>query len=60
MVLAAEAKTGLRPLRRTDLLRGRAQCTSRERQGRKAQVQAIETELTTMQAQEAETRQQID
>ena len=60
MVLAAEAKTGLRPLRRTDLLRGRVQCISQERQGRKAQVQAIETELTTVQAQEAETRQQID
>jgi hypothetical protein len=60
MVLAAEAKTGLRPLRRTDLLRGRVQCISQERQGREAQVQSIETELTTVQAQEAETRQQMD
>ena len=42
MVLAAEAKTGLRPLRRTDLLRGRLQCTRRERQGCEAQVQAVE------------------
>jgi hypothetical protein len=60
MVLAAEAKTGLRPLRRTDLLRGRLQCTSRERQGREAQVQAIERELTAAQVQETETRQQMD
>jgi len=60
MVLAAEAKTGLRPLRRTDLLRARVQCISQERQDREAQVQVIETELTTVQVQEAETRQQID
>jgi hypothetical protein len=60
MILAAEAKTGLRPLRRTDLLRGRVQCASRERQDREVHVQAIETELTTVQAREAETRQQMD
>ena len=60
MVLATEAQTGLRPLRRTYLLRGRLQCVSRERQGREEQVQAIESELTVVQAQEAETRQQID
>jgi hypothetical protein len=60
MVLAAETKTGLRPLRRTDLLRGRLQCVSRERQGREEQVQAIETELAAVQAQETETRQLID
>jgi hypothetical protein len=60
MVLAAEAKTGLRPLRRTDLLRGRLQCTSRERKSREVQVQTIESELTAVQAQEAETRQQVD
>ncbi|TLN09022.1 hypothetical protein FDZ71_10205 [bacterium] len=60
VVLAAEAKTGLRPLRRTDLLRGRVQRTSRERQGREAQMQAIEMELTAVQVQETETRQQID
>ena len=60
MVLAAEAKTGLRPLRRTDLLRGRLQCVSRERQGREKQVQAIETELAAVQAQETETQQLID
>jgi hypothetical protein len=59
MVLAAEAKTGLRPLRRTDLLRGRLQCAGRERQGREEQVQALETELAAVQAQEAETRQLI-
>jgi hypothetical protein len=60
MVLAAEAKTGLRPLRRTDLLRGRLQCTSRERKAREVQAQAIESELTAVQAQEAETRLQVD
>jgi hypothetical protein len=60
MVLAAEAKIGLRPLRRTDLLRGRLQRASRECKDREAQVQAIESELTVVQAQEAETRQQID
>jgi hypothetical protein len=60
MVLAAEAKTGLRPLRRTDLLRGRLQGVSRERQSREEQGQTIETELAVVQAQETETRQQID
>lgn len=60
MVLAAETKTGLRPLRRTDLLRGRLQSISRERQAREAQVQTIETELAAVHAQEEETRQQID
>lgn len=59
MVLAAEAKTGLRPLRRTDLLRGRQQAASRERQDREKQVQAIESELTAVQAQQAETGRQI-
>jgi len=60
MVLAAEAKTGLRPLRRTDLLRGRLQGVSRERQSREEQGQIIETDLAAVQAQETETRQQID
>jgi hypothetical protein len=60
IVLAAEAKTGLRPLRRTDLLRGRLQCVSRERQGREVQLQPIESELTAVQVQEAGTRQQTD
>ncbi|MFN2244840.1 MAG: hypothetical protein ACK2U2_21290, partial [Anaerolineae bacterium] len=60
MVLAAEAKTGLRPLRRTDLLQGRLQRASRERKDREGQVQAIESELAAVQAQEAETRQQLD
>ena len=60
MVLAAEAKTGLRPLRRTDLLQGRLQRANRERKDREGQVQAIESELATVQAQEAETRQQLD
>jgi hypothetical protein len=60
MVLTAEAKTGLRPLRRTDLLQGRLQRASRERKERERQVQAIESELIAVQAQEVETRQQID
>jgi len=60
MVLAAEAKTGLRPLRRTDLLQDRLQCMSVERQGREEQVQAIEAALTTVQAEQAETGQQTD
>ena len=60
MVLATEAKTGLRPLRRTDLLQGRLQGASRERKDREGQVQAIESELAAVQAQEAETRQQLD
>ena len=60
MVRAAEAKTGLRPVRRVDLLRGRLQSTIRERRNRDEQVQAIDAELKTAQAQEAETRQQMD
>jgi hypothetical protein len=60
MVLATEAKTGLRPLRRTDLLQGRLQRASRERKDREGQVQALESELAAVQAQEAETRQQLD
>jgi len=60
IILAAEAKPGLRPLRRTDLLRCRLQGVLVGRQGREEQVQAIEVALTTAQAQEAETRQQID
>jgi len=60
MVLAAEAETGLRPLRRTDLLRSRLQRVVVERQGREAQVQAVEAALTTVRAQEAETPHQVD
>jgi hypothetical protein len=60
MVVAAEAETGLRPLRRTSLLKSRLQGASRERQDREEQVQTLESELTTVQAQEAETRPLID
>jgi hypothetical protein len=60
MVLAAEAKTGLRPLRRMDLLQNRFQAVMAERQGREEQVQAVEAALSTAQTQEAETGQQID
>jgi len=60
MVLAAEAKTGFRPLRRTDLLRSRLHRVVVERQDREAQVQALEASLATVQAQEAEIPQQVD
>ena len=60
MVRAAEAKTGLRPWRRTDLLQGRLQGVIAERRSREEQVEAVEAALTTAQAQEAETRQQLD
>jgi hypothetical protein len=60
MVLAAEVQTGLRPLRRTSLLQGRLQGASRERQDREEQMQALESELTAVQAQEAETRPHLD
>ncbi len=60
MVLAAEAQTGLRPLRRVDLLRGRLQTMSRERQVQEEQAQVVTSQLTTVQAQESETRQQIE
>lgn len=60
MVRAAEAKTGLRPWRRTDLLQGRLQGVMAERRSREEQVEAVEAALPTAQAQEAETRQQLD
>jgi hypothetical protein len=60
MVLAAEAQTGLRPLRRTGLLQGRWQRMSRERQTLEEQVEVIESELTAAQAQAAEIDPQID
>jgi hypothetical protein len=60
MVVAAEAKTSLRPLRRTDLLRDRLQDLIAERQGGEEQVQTVEAALTTAQGQAAETGQQID
>lgn len=60
MLQAAEAKTGLRPLRRTDLLRSRLRAVAKERQAREEQVQVSQQALTTTQAQEADTRQQID
>jgi len=60
MVLAAEAQTGLRPLRRVELLRGRLQSVSRERQARERQAQVITSQLTAVQAQASETRQQIE
>ena len=60
MVVAAEAETGLHPLRRTSLLKSRLQRASRERQDREEQVQTLESELTAVQAQEVETRPLID
>jgi hypothetical protein len=60
MVRAAEAQTGLRPWRRTDLLRGRLHCVSREHQARDVQAQASESKLAAVQAQGTETRQQLE
>jgi hypothetical protein len=60
LVLATEAQTGLRPLRRTDLLQGRLQGVSRERQVQEEQARAVESALTRVQAQASETGQQIE
>jgi hypothetical protein len=60
MVRTAEAQTGLRPWRRTDLLRGRLHGVSRERQARDAQAEASESKLTAVQAQGTEIQQQIE
>jgi hypothetical protein len=60
MVRAAEAQTGLRPWRRTDLLRGRLHGVSQERQARDAQAEASESKLTAVQAQGTEIQQQIE
>jgi hypothetical protein len=60
MVLAAEAKTGLRPWRRTDLLRNRLQGVVVDRQGREDQVQATEAALMITQSKAAETPVQIE
>lgn len=60
MVLAAEVQTGLRPLRRVELLRGRLQSMGRARQAREGQAQGITSQLTAVQAQASETRQRIE
>lgn len=59
LILAAEAKTGLRPWRRTDLLDQRLHAVTQERQAREAQVRSSQQALTTAQAQETATRQQL-
>jgi hypothetical protein len=60
IVLAAEAQTGLRPLRRTGLLRDRLQAVVRDRQSREEQMRAVQETLSATETQETETRQQID
>jgi hypothetical protein len=60
MVLAAEAKTGLRPLRRTDLLCGRLQLVTMQCQDRDHQMQAAQQALTTAQIQVSEIGPQIE
>jgi hypothetical protein len=57
MILAAEAQTGLRPLRRTDLLRGRLQGIRREREAREGPTQGSGGGLAPAQAQETETQE---
>ena len=59
LALAAEAKTGLRPWRRTDLLSTRVRVVTQARQTREAQLLTSQQALTTAQAQEAATRQQL-
>lgn len=60
MVLAAEAQTGLRPLRRVALLGARLQDMNRARQAREEQAQALTVHLTAVQAQASATQQQIE
>jgi hypothetical protein len=60
MILAAETKSGLHALCRTDVLQRRVHGVQVEGQSREDQVQALEVALSTAQIQEDETRQQID
>lgn len=58
MIRAAEAKTGLRPWRRTDLLRERIGTLEGEGQKYRAKAQASQEALESAQTRLAETRQQ--
>jgi len=60
LVLAAEAKTGLRPWRRTALLSDRLQAVTESCQTRQAQVLSTQQRVTATETQETDTRQQID
>jgi hypothetical protein len=60
LVRAAEAKTGLRPWRRTDLLRERIRAREAEAQTCQAKAQLSQAALERAQARLAETRQQCD
>ena len=60
MLLAAEAQTGLRPRRRTDLLEQRLRAVTEERQTREAQWRASQQALATAQEQAVATRQQLE
>ena len=59
LVQAAEMRTGMRPMRRTDLLRGRIGVLEVENQQFQAQVGASQAELDDMQAQRLEIEAQI-
>jgi hypothetical protein len=60
LVLAAEAKTGLRPQRRTDLLSDRLRAVTEDYQFRQEQVLATRDMMTTTETQIADTQQQIE
>jgi hypothetical protein len=60
MVLAAEAKTGLRPLRRTNLLCSRLRSVARQRQDKEQQSQTAQQALTASQTQVSEIGPQIE
>jgi len=59
LVQAAEMRTGMRPMRRTDLLRGRIGVLEVQNQQFQAQVGASQTELDDMQAQRLEIEARI-
>jgi hypothetical protein len=59
LVTAAEAKTGLRPRRRTEWLQVRLQALEPRRQALEAKVQKRQQQLALAEAQEAETGQQV-
>lgn len=60
MILAAEAKTGFRPWRRTDLLSDRLRAVSEDFQTRQEQLSVTQQTMIVTETQEADTRQQID
>lgn len=59
LVAAAEAKTGLRPRRRTEWLQVRLRALETKRQGLEVKVQETQRTLATAEAQGEETRQSV-